>query len=96
MTSAYTIESCRNCLTRCIKLSKIKYSDRVAETCEACDRGRTCGVSSFFILGGWCICKRFFLNYDQQIEKLKSEKNLLIDNEAYAKILKHSQDSKCG
>ena len=52
MTSAYTIENCRNCLTRHIKLSKIKYSDRVAETCEACDRGRTCGVSSFFILWG--------------------------------------------
>ena len=54
MTLAYTIESCRNCLTRCIKLSKIKYSDRVAETCEACDRGRTCGVSSFFIPSDHC------------------------------------------
>jgi len=31
------------------------------------------------------------LNYDQQIEKLKNEKNLLIDNEAYAKdILKQT------
>ena len=26
--------------------------------------------------------QKIFLNYDQQIEKLKSEKNLLIDNEA--------------
>ena len=33
--------------------------------------------------------QKIFLNYDQQIEKLKNEKNLLIDNEAYAKeILK--------
>lgn len=31
------------------------------------------------------------MNYDQQIEKLKNEKNLLIDNEAYAKeILKQT------
>ena len=28
--------------------------------------------------------QKIFLNYDQQIEKLKNEKNLLIDNEAYA------------
>ena len=91
MTSAYTIENCRNCLTRRIKLSKIKYSDRVAETCEACDRGRTCGVSSFFILGGMVHMQKIFLNYDQQIEKLKNEKNLLINNEAYAKeILKQT------
>lgn len=87
---AYTIENCRNCLTRHIKLSKIKHSDRVAETCEACDRGRTCGGSSFFILGDSVYAKNF-LNYDQQIEKLKNEKNLLIDNEAYAKeILKQT------
>ena len=31
------------------------------------------------------------MNYDQQIEKLKNEKNLLIDNEAYSKeILKQT------
>ena len=90
MTSAYTIENCRNCSTRRIKLSKIKYSDRVAETCEACDRGRTCGVSSFLYQGDGAYAKDF-LNYDQQIEKLKSEKNLLIDNVAYAKeILKQT------
>lgn len=35
--------------------------------------------------------QKVFLNYDQQIEKLKNEKNLLIDNEAYAKeILKQT------
>lgn len=35
--------------------------------------------------------QKVFLNYDQQIEKLKKEKNLLIDNEAYAKeILKQT------
>ena len=28
-----------------------KYSDRVAETCEACDWGRTCGDSSFLYYG---------------------------------------------
>lgn len=32
------------------------------------------------------------MNYDQQIEKLKNEKNLLIDNEVYAKeILKQTR-----
>ena len=71
MTLAYTIESCRNCLTRCIKLSKIKYSDRVAETCEACDRGRTCGVSSFFILEDGAYAKDFFelRSADRKTEK---------------------------
>ena len=71
MTLAYTIESCRNCLTSCIKLSKIKYSDRVAETCEACDRGRTCGVSSFFILGDGAYAKDFFelRSADRKTEK---------------------------
>ena len=35
--------------------------------------------------------QKIFLNYDQQIEKLKNEKNLLINNEAYAKeILKQT------
>ena len=35
--------------------------------------------------------QKIFLNYDQQIEKLKNEKNLLIDNEEYAKeILKQT------
>lgn len=28
---------------------------------------------------------KIFLSYDQQIEKLKNEKNLQIDDEAYAK-----------
>ena len=35
--------------------------------------------------------QKIFLSYDQQIEKLKNEKNLLIDDEAYAKeILKQT------
>lgn len=28
---------------------------------------------------------KVFLNYDQQIEKLKNDKNLLVENETYAK-----------
>ena len=50
----------KNRLTGSARLSNIAFSDRVAETCEACDRGRTCGVSSFFIIRGLSICKRFF------------------------------------
>ena len=60
----------RNYLTGSAKLSSMVYSDRVAETCEACDRGRTCGVSSFFFDGNG-VMQKIFLNYDQQIENNK-------------------------
>ena len=41
--------------------------------------------SPLFYIRGMVHMQKIFLNYDQQIEKLKNEKNLLIDNEAYAK-----------
>ena len=47
--------------------------------------------SPLFYIRGIVYMQKIFLNYDQQIEKLKNEKNLLIDNEAYAKdILKQT------
>lgn len=53
--------------------------------------GEPAGSPLFFILGGTVHMQKIFLNYDQQIEKLKNEKNLLINNEAYAKeILKQT------
>jgi abortive infection bacteriophage resistance protein len=60
----------------------ICFSDRVAETCEACDRGSFCG-DSLFILGSEKMSKTF-LTYSEQIYKLKNEKNLIIDDESYA------------
>lgn len=47
----YNIGSCKKYLTERLKSGSIIYSDRVAETCEACDRGRPSGVSSFYITG---------------------------------------------
>ena len=41
--------------------------------------------SPLFYIRGMVHMQKIFLNYDQQIEKLRNEKNLLIDNEAYAK-----------
>jgi abortive infection bacteriophage resistance protein len=60
-------------------------SDRVAETCEACDQRRTCGRSSFLLMRGYYSMPKIFLNYNQQIDKLKNEKNLQIDDILYAK-----------
>lgn len=67
--------------------SIILTSDRVADACEACNLGRACGVSSFFLMrkrGESCMAKVFF-SYQQQIEKLVKEKDLLIADEEYAK-----------
>ena len=51
--------------------------------------GEPAGSPLFFDGDG--VMQKIFLNYDQQIEKLKNEKNLLIDNEVYAKeILKQT------
>ena len=67
--------------------SIILTSDRVADACGACNLGRACGVSSFFLMrkrGESCRAKVFF-SYQQQIEKLVKEKDLLIADEEYAK-----------
>lgn len=38
---------------------------------------------------------KIFLSYDQQIEKLKNEKNLQIDDEAYSKADRLSLHKSC-
>lgn len=58
-------------------------SDRVAETCEACDRRSSCGGS--FFIGGYMA--KPFLTYDGQIEKLEKEKNLVISDREYAEFM---------
>ena len=79
MTLAYTIENCRNYLTGSAKLSSMVYSDRVAETCEACDRGgENLRGLLFFYHKGIKHMKKIFLNYDQQTEKLKNERIFFI------------------
>ena len=46
--------------------------------------GEPAGSPLFYFKETLCMPK-IFLSYDQQIEKLKNEKNLQIDDEAYAK-----------
>ena len=84
MTSSYTIENCRNCLTRYIKLSKINTVIALQKPVRPATGGEPAG-SPLFYIRGMVHMQKIFFNYDQQIEKLKNEKNLLIDNEAYAK-----------
>lgn len=67
------------------KSNYYKTSECVAETCEACDRGRTCGGSSF----SYIKCERMkmrktFLTYDQQVNMLINEKGLIIADKEYA------------
>ena len=72
-------------MTFCEMPSIILTSDRVADACGACNLGRACGVSSFFLMrkrGESCMAKVFF-SYQQQIEKLVKEKDLLIADEEY-------------
>lgn len=58
------------------------FSDRVAVTCESCDQRSSCG-GSFYIFGR-CVMTKPFLNYDQLIDKLTNEKNLIVENRDYA------------
>ncbi len=66
----------------------ITLSDCVAETCEACDRGGSCGdplsLSIIVRIGVDLRMPKPFLTYRQQIDKLKGEKGLQISDEQYA------------
>lgn len=78
----------QNMKSRVDKIQTIVYtvfSDRVAETCEACDRGSSCG-DSLFILEDRAMPKPF-LTFDAQISYLESEKNLLIEDHDYARVM---------
>lgn len=58
------------------------FSDRVADTCEACDRGSSCGNSPFYF---WRIqMSKQFLSFEAQIQYLEADKNLVISDHAYA------------
>lgn len=58
------------------------FSDRVADTCEACDQGSACGDSLFLFSGGRMA--KPFLTYEQQIAVLENEKLLIIPDHNYA------------
>lgn len=60
------------------------FSDRVAETCEACDRGSSCGNSLFYLRRERKMPKPF-LSFEEQIQFLEEDKNLLIRDHVYAK-----------
>ncbi len=61
------------------------FSDRVAETREACDRGSSCGDSLLLLKG--VIMPKPFLSFDAQIEHLENNKNLTIPDKEYAKSM---------
>ena len=68
-------------MTFCEMPSIILTSDRVADACGACNLGRACGVSSFFLMrkrGESCMAKVFF-SYQQQIESKRSIGGTLVD-----------------
>ena len=77
-------------MTFCEMPSIILTSDRVADACGACNLGRACGVSSFFLMrkrGESCMAKVFF-SYQQQIEKLVKEYWKILENNTLRADLK--------
>lgn len=61
------------------------FSDRVAETCEACDQGSSCG-GFLYLLKGMFMAKPF-LSFDDQIKYLEQDKSLIINDHDYAKLM---------
>ena len=57
-------------------------SDRLTDTCEACDRGFSCGNPLFMSI----YMSKAFITYEQQID-LSRGKNLVITDEQIAKNL---------
>lgn len=65
-------------------------SDRVAETCEACDLGELLRGLSFFICKRRYKVDKPFLSYDQQVEKLISKGMDIPDKDKAILILKEN------
>lgn len=59
----HIIQSCR--LDKLTAIVYTVFSDRVTDTCEACDQGSSCGDSLLFY-GGLAMQKKF-LSLDEQI-----------------------------
>ncbi len=67
------------------------FSDRVAETCEARGRGRTCGSLPLLFQGGIIISvSKTFSTFSEQLKTLQNDKHLIITDEKHATdILQH-------
>jgi len=65
--------SCKKCLTGNSNSSKVITVIALQKPVRPATGGEPAG-SPLFALRRYCICQRF-LSYDQQIEKLKNEKN---------------------
>ena len=90
-------------MTFCEMPSIILTSDRVADACGACNLGRACGVSSFFLMrkrGESCRAKVFFRNICAHGERLYSykTKNAIPDFPIHDKlgIIKKGKQYECG
>lgn len=67
-----------------------KLSDRVADTCEARDRGENLRVSPSFVLRRKKMPKKNFSTFEEQVERLRNEKHIIISDKQYAEdVLKH-------
>lgn len=67
------------------------FGDRVAETCEARGRGRTCGSLPLLFQGGIIISvSKTFSTFSEQLKTLQNDKHLIITDEKHATdILQH-------
>lgn len=72
-------------LTNPIFLCKV-FSDRVADTCVACDQGGSCG-NSFFSYPEDIAMTKPFLTFQAQISFLEQDKNLLVENRTFAEAM---------
>ena len=75
----YYHNSCRNCLTGNTKLNKLNTVIALQKPVRPATGGEPAG-SPLFYFKETVYMPKIFLNYNQQIEKLKNEKNLLIDD----------------
>ena len=75
-------------MTFSVKSSSIIFSDQIADTREACDRGRMPRLLPFLlpksVLFGEILMNKPFITYTAQIEKLKNDKNLIISDLDFA------------
>lgn len=72
-------------LTNPIFLCKVS-SDRVADTCVACDQRGSCG-NSFFSYPEDIAMTKPFLTFQVQISFLEQDKNLLVENHTFAEAM---------
>lgn len=80
-------------LTNPIFLCKVS-SDRVADTCVACDQRGSCG-NSFFSYPKDIAMTKPFLTFQVQIFFLEQDKNLLVENHTFAEAMLTQSKKHC-